>query len=409
MKKILYYIIDAFARRDLDFILKKRPDGGFAKLIKSGGVKTLNSIFPAETMPAHTSLITGAPPAEHGLSANVFRFEDLFITMELGFGFIPKVNMYKYFTLLNNHVLMKHVKTIYEVAAEKGLKTANFQEFIFRGVQKNHPGLFTSRFGWIFSYIRLIDFFFMKAMIKGSEYAHFNQANIFLRGIEAILNGFDFVTVYISWTDYLVHYYGEAGVRESLLVIDKVIDKGIKKINFDDVAVIVTADHGYSFADKHLDIHKYMLKRGIPCEDTDFYGYKRINKKKCYVTTCIGHFAQIFLNDYPIEKILPIVEEIPHNVLLVKDGVKMKIVDGDIDRALIESWVNEKTINRVGDIVLVSNRDLMYGRKHGFYHSSHYPEDREVAFISSDHEILQHVQNYSLISEIPKSIARFFS
>ena len=408
--KIIYYIIDAFARRELDYILHKRPKGGFAQLIKHGGVKTLNSIFPAETMPAQASLITGEPPAKHGLSANLFCYEGLLISMDVSLGPIPKLNFYHYFDLINNFALSRDVKTIFEYAKEHDLKTYDIQEFIFRGANKIFPPLYRWKRFWFLDYLYRLNTFYVHSILKGKEYTHMHHANFFLKAVNAIKNGFDFVVVYNLWTDFLVHHYGEKGIRDGLIAADIAIERGLKKLDIENTLVVVTADHGFSFAKENTNLLEIFNKHGIKCMHTNFSGYTKKRSNTCYVTTGIGHFAQIFLNGEDIDKVLQVINNhVPYEVLMVKEHHKMKVIEGDIDRELIDLWVGQNNIKRVGDIAIVSPKNIMYGQKSGYYHSSHYPEDREVPFITSNEEVLHKINDGDLITEAPQVIIDSFS
>ncbi|MCQ2427694.1 MAG: ectonucleotide pyrophosphatase/phosphodiesterase [Clostridia bacterium] len=67
-RRILVFSVDAMVAEDVD-ILRTKPN--FQKYIAGGAeVKTVKTVYPSVTYPAHTSMITGAWPAKHGVISN---------------------------------------------------------------------------------------------------------------------------------------------------------------------------------------------------------------------------------------------------------------------------------------------------------------------------------------------------
>lgn len=67
-RRILVFSVDAMVAEDIDY-LRTKPN--FQKYIGGGAeVKTIRTIYPSVTYPAHTTMMTGAWPDKHGVTSN---------------------------------------------------------------------------------------------------------------------------------------------------------------------------------------------------------------------------------------------------------------------------------------------------------------------------------------------------
>lgn len=67
-RRILVFSVDAMVSEDIDY-LRTKPN--FIRYIAGGAeVKTIRTIYPSVTYPAHTSMMTGCWPDKHGVTSN---------------------------------------------------------------------------------------------------------------------------------------------------------------------------------------------------------------------------------------------------------------------------------------------------------------------------------------------------
>lgn len=70
-RRLLVFSVDAMVGEDVEY-LRKKPN--FKKYLAGGSeVRSIRTIYPSVTYPAHVSMITGAYPAHHGVTSN-YRF-----------------------------------------------------------------------------------------------------------------------------------------------------------------------------------------------------------------------------------------------------------------------------------------------------------------------------------------------
>ena len=104
-KYMVVISFDAVSSEDVE-VLKNLPN--FKKLIENGSwIKRVDSIYPTLTYPAHTTIVTGKYPSNHGIIDNtVFKVGD----------FLP--NWYWYRNKIKGD-------TLYDLARDKGLTTCS--------------------------------------------------------------------------------------------------------------------------------------------------------------------------------------------------------------------------------------------------------------------------------------------
>ena len=75
MKYMIVISFDAVSSKDLE-ILKTLPN--FKELIKNGSlIENVESVYPSLTYPAHTTIVTGKYPKNHGIIDNtIFKLND---------------------------------------------------------------------------------------------------------------------------------------------------------------------------------------------------------------------------------------------------------------------------------------------------------------------------------------------
>ncbi|WP_404988727.1 alkaline phosphatase family protein [Clostridium culturomicium] len=287
--------LDALKADDIE-ILKKLPN--FSLLMNYGVfAKRVKTIYPSLTYPAHTTIVTGNYPKNHGIINNKL--------------LKPSNNLCPWFWY------RKYIKTptLYDAAKENNLTVAS----IFWPVSANSSIKYNMP--EVFSYKKYIPQE-MSSLLSGSityQLKLFRKYSNIKKGIkEPELDNFalacavdtiksykpNLLMVHLLDLDTQRHDYGTNSPEayEALKRHDTRIGKLIttlKEVNlFDKTNFIVLGDHGFQDFNKIIYVNNLFKKEGLLITDKN----NKILRWKAYLKSCDGS-AYIYIND-PSDKLL---------------------------------------------------------------------------------------------------------
>ena len=281
--------LDALRADDIE-IMKKLPN--FSMLIQNGAyAKKVKTIYPSLTYPAHTTIVTGNYPKNHGIVNNKLM--------------IPENKMAPWFWY------RKYIKTktIYDLAKEAGLTTASifWPVSAKSSIKYNMPE--------IFSYNKYISQE-MSSLSSGSllyqlklfkKYKHMkkgiNEPELDDFAIQCTLDTLKYyrpnlLLLHLLDLDTQRHNYGthSSEALEALKRHDKRIGKILnllKSINlYNNYNIVVLGDHGFQDFDKIININGIFKNENLLSVDIN----NNIISWKAFTKSCDGS-AYIYLKD----------------------------------------------------------------------------------------------------------------
>lgn len=260
-KYMIIISFDAIDKKDFQ-LMKTLPN--FSKVIREGSYSDeVESIYPSLTYPAHTTISTGKYPINHGIINNILvqpRFP---------------INSNWYWQ-------RKYIKgkTLYEVAKEKGMKTATFLWPVTgkADIDYNVPEVFPTR-PWQNQ--------ILVSLLNGNKYFQFDINNKFghIRdGLKQpnlddfVLESFlyllesrktDFMMVHFTDLDTNRHNYGYSS-KEAYDALKRHDDRlgkiinSLEKLNmYDDSTLVVLGDHSFLDADYVIKLNKLFIDNSL--------------------------------------------------------------------------------------------------------------------------------------------------
>ncbi len=264
-KHVILISIDGFRP---DFYLDKAwPAPNLQAMIKEGAhAKGIRCIFPSVTYPSHTTLITGAFPARHGITYNTMPNEE---------------HVYEWTT--DSRKIKS--ETLWQAVRKAGMKSASISWPISVGaeIDYNLPEIWSKtnmsdRRSAIREFATPKGFFseieeyaIGKAEINDLNLQYLTMDENNSRAAAYIIRKYkpEFLSIHIAGVDGAEHKEGRSGEGVSKAVasadhavaniIDALIKAGIK----DSTTVIVTGDHGFVDINKVLSPNVWLKELGI--------------------------------------------------------------------------------------------------------------------------------------------------
>ncbi|MEG0296182.1 MAG: ectonucleotide pyrophosphatase/phosphodiesterase [Clostridium sp.] len=354
MKKHLIVIsFDAVSSKDLE-ILKNYPN--FKYIMSNGAViKNVDSVYPSLTYPAHTTIVTGKYPCNHGVINNT--------KLEIN---EPKPDWYWYRKNIKG-------KTLYDVFSENGLSTAGiFWPVSARSsIKYNMPEIFPTK-KWhnqmimsgtggnlLFQLDINKKFSHIRRGISEPELDDFST-----EAMKHTIKKYkpNLVLLHLIDTDTHRHYtgYGSKESNESLKRQDRRLGEIIQSLKdaeiFDDSIIVALGDHSQLDGDKIIKLNVLLEKNGLIDLDSD----GKIKNYRAIAKSCDGS-AYIYLKDKNDTKsklkIKELLEELkkdekqPIDFILDSNEARSYGADGECS-FMVEANVGYYFINEIqGDVI----------------------------------------------------------
>ena len=350
-KYLIIVSFDAVGSSDLEN-LKFMPN--FKKVIEKGAyIKKVKSIYPTLTYPAHTTIITGKYPKNHGIIDNTI---------------FKKGNLHP-----NWYWFSKYIKgkTIIDIAKEKGMRTCsilwpvtgradiefNFPEIF--PVKKHQNQILMSLYAGSFYYLYKLNKKY-GSIRRGIEQP--NLDNFVLKCMEDTINNEkpELMLVHFTDVDTIKHLYGATSneakdaVKRQDERLGKILDCLHKNNILSETDLIILGDHGAKDVSKVIRINKLFVDKGF------IKVSKKNNKLLEYDAICksLDGSAYIYLKNPKSERTKKAVEKLLHDFKEKESGIE-EVLD------------NEKIILEGAD----KNAAFMLEAKEGYYFIDEYGGD----------------------------------
>jgi predicted AlkP superfamily pyrophosphatase or phosphodiesterase len=264
----------------------------FKKLLNQGSyAKEVISVYPSLTYPAHTSIVTGTYPLEHGIIANTL--------------FQPGVKSPDWFWY---HKDIK-VPTLYDIARRFGLRTGALLWPVTAGAKinynlpeiwPNHPGqnqvllVLTNGSPW---YILDLNFRFGKLM-NGTHQPELDDFVTESACRTILTKRPNLMMIHLTDVDYHRHYYGfmseeaKNAIKRQDHRIHKIIKAAQKTGIYNQTTFIILGDHGFLDVKYQVNLNAFFKKAGLlKLTPSGSLGDWRV-----YANPCDGS-AQVYLKD----------------------------------------------------------------------------------------------------------------
>ncbi len=283
-KRVMIISFDAVGRQDLDF-LRTLPN--FSGFLKGAGLcDHVNSVYPSVTYPAHTSVITGRMPKNHGIINNT--------KLQPGRERADWIYQRKYIT----------GTTLYDEAVKKGMKTAALLWPVIGRSRINWavPEIMVTRRwqsqvlanavnGPLFYQLALHKRFgHLRDGVRQPALDHFIQACA-LYTLETYRP--DFFLLHLTDVDTNRHIYGvhHEKVREALIRQDgrlgEILEKLAQTGDMADTSVILLGDHYQKDVENIAYLNYFFQKEGLfTVRDGRITGWRAVAKNcdgSCYI------------------------------------------------------------------------------------------------------------------------------
>lgn len=280
---------DAIDKKDFE-TLKEMPN--FKYLIQNGAYcSNVKTIYPSLTYPAHTTIVTGKYPKNHGIINNVL--------------LQPEKECPDWFWY------RKYIKgsTLYDLAKEKGLKTAALLWPVTAkaNIDYNMPEIFPNR-PWenqiLTSFCSGSKLF---QLIVNNKFKHLRKGLLqphldnFVTESALYLIKYkkpNLILIHLTDVDYFKHHYGcnDNRVKEALKRHDLRLGQIISLLNENKIlnksTIIVLGDHSFLDADYVIKLNKLFIQKGLISLDNK----GKIKDWSVFMNYCDGS-AYIYLKD----------------------------------------------------------------------------------------------------------------
>jgi predicted AlkP superfamily pyrophosphatase or phosphodiesterase len=391
---VLLISIDGLRR---DFYMDEDWDTPTLKSLMKTGVYAdgINSIFPSVTYPAHTTIVTGAFPREHGIFYNEPRTSE------------------------NNHWYWEYeiitTKTIWESAREKGLITASIMWPVTVGalitynfpVRRSYGGEKGNQLSVTEPLVTpetlMPEMRFAGVINSNDQFEHETidqtigeMGQYILKKYKPSLMAIHFVNV-----DHLQHVHGRNNrfVKDAMHNVDVQIGKLIKVLKeeniYENTDIIVTGDHG------HVDISKVFLPN-LPLKEA---GLITDNSWKAKFTTA-GGAAFLYVKDKKYTKqvkdILNALPDVQKELFTIYDRNDLDKIGADPEATLAlgmkKGYVSNPEVK--GQII----QDRKPVAAHGFF-----PDFKEIqtGFIISGPNVSGHDKKITFDMGVQRKLIEF--
>lgn len=289
-KYMIIISFDAIDKKDFE-IMKTLPN--FSRLIKEGSYSNdVETIYPSLTYPAHTTIVTGKYPINHKITNNIFIQPNL---LENSDWFWQR----KY---ING-------KTLYEIAKEKGMRTATFLWPVTgkASIDYNVPEIFPNR-PWHNQ--------ILVSLLNGSKYFQYDINKKFgsiRNGLKQpnlddfVLTSFlyllktktpEFMMVHFTDLDTYRHNYGYSSTEayNALKRHDDRLGEIIKTLEtlniYNDTTLVTLGDHSFLDAEYVIKLNKLFLENTL----ISLNSKKTVENYIAYCNYCDGS-AYIYIKD----------------------------------------------------------------------------------------------------------------
>ena len=289
-KHMIILSFDAIDKKDFEFI-KTLPN--FSRIINEGSYSNdVESVYPSLTYPAHTTIVTGKYPVNHGVINNI-------------------LVQPKYFNNSDWCWQRKYIngKTLYDIAKEKGMKTASFLWPVTgkADIDYNVPEIFPTR---------LFQNQILLSLSNGSKYFQFDINRRFgkiRKGIsqpnldDFILTSFlyllekkkpELMLAHFTDLDTSRHNYGYgsdeaySSLKRHDIRLGKIINSLEKLKIYEDTTLVVLGDHSFLDADYVIKLNKLFIDNSLLFLDSN----NKIKDYHAYCNYCDGS-AYIYLKN----------------------------------------------------------------------------------------------------------------
>jgi len=227
-KKVILFLIDGFGYNQWQRYADKYPF--LARFFQRGKVAPLTTIFPSTTSAAITTINSGLTPQEHGLLEWRVYFEELDkIVQTLFFTPLGEEGRDKLVAAGVNPKMLFDGETIYQTLAKAGIPSYSFKNAVFANSAYN------------------------KSVHVGSTSIPFaSPSDCFTKLKETVLKAESpsFSFVYFDAIDSISHAHGPHSepyykeLDQLMELFQKNLIEGFTADEAEDIAVIITADHG---------------------------------------------------------------------------------------------------------------------------------------------------------------------
>ncbi|MBR0038335.1 MAG: alkaline phosphatase family protein [Bacteroidales bacterium] len=352
-------------RWPLPFLHQFRDEGFF--------VPEVQSTHPSMTYPAHTTIITGVPPREHGIHCNrVFQFNR------------------KESQLYHWYADSIRAKTLWQAVKEKGGTTASLQWPVSTGcpyIDYNVPEYFSAVKTEVgaFNYLRpyCTPSGFLKELeeeatgrlsdttMRADSYEYDAKTAYMVNYIENRYKP-DLLTVHFITTDYKQHQTGPHSreTQQAFASVDNAIGLIVENLTYtrqlDSVTLVITGDHGFVEAQRKIYPNVWLVQAGML---SDTLGG---NWQACF--HALGAASYLYVNPTLklkqrkkcIEKVIRLLEQQPDSIrqwydILTPDSIALLGGDPQADLCLSTKPGAGCGNNRTGNAFLA-----VKGGMHGY-------------------------------------------
>ena len=317
IKKVILLILDGLGYDHLKRLLAEHPDLYLHRLINSGTMIPITSVFPSTTVSALTSYSTGLTPQEHGMIGyrlylqeisaitNMVRLsilgnEEGDSALKAGIDHQTFLNSSTLYTQLNRLGVESHI-LLGKYIAKSGLSS-----IIYKGVGKIHPVV------------------------------NFSDMLVFARRLVQKARGNTFLSLYWGGTDAIAHTYGPwtEEFTAELRTLDAAIGREIID-RIDETLLIISSDHGF-----------------IPMRESDYYDISHIPEFEhglLLPPTGEPRASYLYLREGTRKRILAAINEHLSGGLVAIDS-ETALSSGLFGTGTVKEEVHD----RVGDLIVVS-------------------------------------------------------
>ncbi|WP_160680540.1 ectonucleotide pyrophosphatase/phosphodiesterase [Clostridium sp. C8-1-8] len=317
---IIIISLDGVGRKDFD-LLKTLPN--FGKLLKSSSYSyKVNSIYPSLTYPAHTSIVTGKKPVNHGVINNILLQH--YRASSDWFWFRSQVDG----------------ETIYDLAKKEGYTTGAILWPVTgkAKIDYNIPEIFANRW-WhtqamvslcsgspIYQLLMNFKYGYLREGKKQPELDNFStECALYLLKKERV----DFLMLHLTDVDTMKHHNGTENeeVTHALRRHDARLGKILEVVNnnecYKNSTIILLGDHSLIDTEKIIKLNTVFLKEGYITKDEK----GTFLEPKVYMNNCDGS-AYVYIKDSTEElqnKIIDLIKDFSKN----NDDCIEEIISGD--------------------------------------------------------------------------------
>lgn len=364
---IIIISLDGSGKKDFEF-LSTLPN--FRALIENGSYSNeVKTVYPSLTYPAHTSIVTGKSPNNHGIINNIL--------------IQPERKIPDWFWF------RKDIKgdTIYDLAKRKGYRTASILWPVTgkANIDFNMPEIFSNRWWQNQAMVSIYSGSTFFQLFMDRKYGHLRagkkQPNLDNFSMECMLHLIrnrkaDFLMLHLIDLDSQKHQHGAFSPqsKEALLRHDERLGRIFSLLKhmgtFENSTIVVLGDHTLLDVNYVIKVNKLFVDHGLISVDTK----GRVQDWTTYMNTCDGS-AYIYMKDKDDSslksKILNLIQRFSksHNDCIeeIVSSEEAALLGGDIHCAfMLESKKGFYFVNDIGGEIIEPTGKLHYRGSHGY-------------------------------------------